>query len=126
MMYYLNNKYHKNSPLVYCKNYILGKIEQAVRLLLSWDFGEKVYTVLHQITMQLLRKPLTQEIAQHLQEALGSFHSSPIPLPSQIRHKFGHQVCVRIAKVERFSCNKISGFVHYTTIFSSISPHWYV
>lgn len=80
-----------------------GKIEQAVRLLLSWDFGEKVYTVLHQIAMQLLRKPLTQEIAQHLQEALGSFHSSPTPLPSQIRHKFGHQVCVRVAKMKILS-----------------------
>lgn len=52
--------------------------------------------------MQLLRKPLTQEIAQHLQEALGSFHSSPIPLPSQIRHKFGHQVCVRRRKNVNF------------------------
>ncbi|XP_066255640.1 WD repeat-containing and planar cell polarity effector protein fritz [Euwallacea similis] len=69
-----------------------GKIEQAVRLLLSWDFSDKVYFVLHQITMQLLRKPLTQDVAQYLQEALGSFHNSPTPLPSQIRHKFGHQV----------------------------------
>ncbi|KAL1509744.1 hypothetical protein ABEB36_004435 [Hypothenemus hampei] len=69
-----------------------GKIEHAVRLLLSWDFSDKIFFVLYQVTKRLLSKPLTEEIAQYLQDALGSYHSPPVPLPSQIRHKFGHQV----------------------------------
>ncbi|XP_050299612.1 WD repeat-containing and planar cell polarity effector protein fritz homolog isoform X2 [Anthonomus grandis grandis] len=79
----------KSVARLYIRN---GKIDHAVRLLLSWDFGEKVFFVLQQITMHLLRCPLTEEVAQFLQEALGSFHNPPIPLSSQIRHKFGHQV----------------------------------
>lgn len=68
------------------------KIDKAVKLLLSWDFNEKAFYVLQQITVQLLRQPLTEVVAQHLQDALGCFHSSPVPISSQIRHKFGHQV----------------------------------
>ncbi|XP_076257346.1 WD repeat-containing and planar cell polarity effector protein fritz isoform X2 [Rhynchophorus ferrugineus] len=70
----------------------LEQIEKAIKLLLSWEFNDEAFFVLQNIIAHLLRRQITEESAQHLQDALGSFHSPPVPLPSQIRHKFGHQI----------------------------------
>ncbi|CAG9764110.1 unnamed protein product [Ceutorhynchus assimilis] len=69
-----------------------NKVEQAVKLLLSWEFDDKAFFLLQQVAMQLLRRNLTEEVAQCLQEALGCFHCAPVPLSAHVRHKFGHQV----------------------------------
>ncbi|XP_030747226.1 WD repeat-containing and planar cell polarity effector protein fritz homolog [Sitophilus oryzae] len=70
----------------------LEQMEKAIKLLLSWEFNDEAFYILQNIIAHLLRKPITEETAQYLQDALGCFHSPPAPLPSQIRHKFGHQV----------------------------------
>nr|CAH7753667.1 unnamed protein product [Callosobruchus chinensis] len=67
-------------------------VDKAIKLLLSWKFNQDGYTALQKIVASLMRKPLTDEVAQHLQIALGSYHNSPVPLSSQIRHRFGHRV----------------------------------
>lgn len=70
----------------------IGEVEKAIKLLLSWEFNDEAFCVLQKIVAHLLRTPLTQEIAQFLQNALGSFHNSPVPISSKMRHKFGRQV----------------------------------
>lgn len=70
----------------------VGDVDKAIKLLLSWEFNDETYFALQKIVAYLLRSPLTQETAQHLQNALGSFHNSPVPISSKMRHKFGSQV----------------------------------
>lgn len=70
----------------------VGDVDKAIKLLLSWDFNEETFFGLQKIVAYLLRTSLTQETAQHLQNALGSFHNSPIPISAKMRHKFGSQV----------------------------------
>ncbi|XP_060532114.1 WD repeat-containing and planar cell polarity effector protein fritz isoform X2 [Cylas formicarius] len=70
----------------------LDSVDKAIKLLLSWEFNEKSFYILQKIVAYLLRRPLSDEIAQHLQNALGSFHSPALPLSYQVRHRFGHQV----------------------------------
>ncbi|CAH1977725.1 unnamed protein product [Acanthoscelides obtectus] len=69
-----------------------NNVDKAIKLLLSWEFNQDAYAALQKIVAYLMRKPLTDDVAQHLQIALGSYHNSPIPLSSQIRHRFGHRV----------------------------------
>ncbi|KAJ8971447.1 hypothetical protein NQ314_000704 [Rhamnusium bicolor] len=70
----------------------MGKVEKAIKLLLSWDFNEESFYALQRIVAYLMRQPLTEENAQHLQNALGSFHNSPIPLRPQMKHRYGSQL----------------------------------
>lgn len=75
------------------QSYILeGKINKAVSLLLSWDWGEQCYIALQKIFNELMKLPLTEENAQMLQNALGSFHSPSVPLSVEIKHRYGAQV----------------------------------
>nr|XP_023016228.1 WD repeat-containing and planar cell polarity effector protein fritz [Leptinotarsa decemlineata] len=75
------------------QNYLtLGKVDEAIKLLLSWEFKEDSFFALQKIVAYLMRQPLTEEVAQHLQNALGSYHNSPVPLKPQIRHRYGNQV----------------------------------
>lgn len=75
------------------KKYLnVGEIDKAIKLLLSWEFNEDGFFALQKIVAFLLRTPLSQDTAQHLQNSLGSFHNSPVSIPSKIRHKFGSQV----------------------------------
>ncbi|XP_057663252.1 WD repeat-containing and planar cell polarity effector protein fritz [Diorhabda carinulata] len=75
------------------QNYLqLGKIDKAIKLLVSWEFKDDSFFALQKITAFLLRRPLNEEVAQNLQNALGCYHNSPIPIPAQIRHRFGGQV----------------------------------
>nr|CAI5866640.1 unnamed protein product [Callosobruchus analis] len=70
----------------------INNVDKAIKLLLSWKFNQDAYAALQKIVASLMRNPLTDEVAQHLQIALGSYHNSPVPLSSQIRHRFGHRV----------------------------------
>ncbi|KAG5890065.1 hypothetical protein JTB14_003630 [Gonioctena quinquepunctata] len=82
------------------QNYlIVGKVDEAIKLLLSWEFREEAFSALQKIVAHLMRQPLTAETAQYLQNALGSYHSSPVPLRPQIRHRYGNQV---ISMTRRF------------------------
>ncbi|CAH0547326.1 unnamed protein product [Brassicogethes aeneus] len=87
---------HYDSALTFknlAKNYISqNKIDKAIKLLLSWNFNEDSFCVLQQICAHIMRKKLTEENTQHLQNALGFFHNPPIPLSSNIRHHYGTQV----------------------------------
>lgn len=69
-----------------------GKFDKAIALLLSWEFNQQSYHVLQKICNELMKLPLTEENARYLQDALGSFHSPPVPISTQIRHKFGLKV----------------------------------
>lgn len=70
----------------------LGRVDKAVKLLLSWEFNEVSFCALQRVVAYLLRQPLSEDVAQHIQNSLGSFHNSPVPIRPQIRHRFGSQV----------------------------------
>lgn len=70
----------------------MEKVDKAIRLLLSWGFNDESFNILQKIVSFLLSRPMTEEVAKHLQDALGCFHSPPVPLSSDIRSKFGSQV----------------------------------
>ncbi|RZC37132.1 WD repeat-containing and planar cell polarity effector protein fritz, partial [Asbolus verrucosus] len=70
----------------------MSKVDKAIRLLLSWEFNEESFSVLQKIIAFLLSRPMTEEVAKFLQDALGSFHSPPVPLSGEIRNRFGTQV----------------------------------
>lgn len=75
------------------KRYIMNdKIDKAIKLLLSWEFNEDSFFALQKVVAYLLKRPLTEGSAQHLQNALGCFHNSPVPIPSKMRHRYGSQV----------------------------------
>lgn len=68
------------------------EIKKAIALLLNWKFGEESFFVLQKIASYLLKKKLSEEIAQQLQDALGSFHAATIPLDEDVRNQFKKQV----------------------------------
>ncbi|XP_065159835.1 WD repeat-containing and planar cell polarity effector protein fritz homolog [Atheta coriaria] len=68
------------------------KIDKAISLLLSWEFNEAAFNALQRIVAQILRTPLNETTAKLLQEALGSYHSPPVPLSAEVRHTYGLQV----------------------------------
>ena len=70
----------------------MGKIDKAIRLLLSWDFNEESFNILQKVVAYLLSRAMTEEIAKYLQDALGCFHSPPVPIPTEIRNRFFTQV----------------------------------
>lgn len=70
----------------------VGKVDKAIALLLSWEFNENSFFALQRIVAHLMRKPLSEETAQLLQNALGSFHNSPVPITPQMRHRYRNQV----------------------------------
>ncbi|XP_049818696.1 WD repeat-containing and planar cell polarity effector protein fritz isoform X2 [Aethina tumida] len=75
------------------RNYISNnKVDKTIKLLLSWEFNDDSFAILQQVCAHIMRQPMTQENAQHLQNALGFFHNPPIPLSSNVRHHFGTQV----------------------------------
>lgn len=75
------------------QNYLsLGKVDKAIKLLLSWEFREDSFFALQRIVAHLMRSPLNEEVAHHLQNALGCYHNSPVPIRSQIRHRYDSQV----------------------------------
>lgn len=69
-----------------------NKVEKAISLLLSWRFGENAFFILQKIVSFLLKKPLTEDVAKHLQDALGCYHGLAVPLSTEIRHQYGGQV----------------------------------
>uniref|UniRef100_A0A6P7FBI0 WD repeat-containing and planar cell polarity effector protein fritz-like n=1 Tax=Diabrotica virgifera virgifera TaxID=50390 RepID=A0A6P7FBI0_DIAVI len=87
---------HINQSLTFkslIQNYLnLGKIDKAIKLLLSWEFREESFFALEKIVAHLMRQPLNEEVSQHVQIALGSYHNSPVPIRPQIRHRYGNQV----------------------------------
>lgn len=85
-----------------------GKLEKAIALLLSWEFNHQSYYVLQKICIHLMKLPLTEENAQYLQDALGSFHSPPVPISTPVRHKFGAKVIVGICHL-RFIAFIVNG-----------------
>ncbi|XP_044750033.1 WD repeat-containing and planar cell polarity effector protein fritz [Coccinella septempunctata] len=70
----------------------IKEIKKAIALLLNWKFGDESFFVLQKIASYLLKKPLSEEIALQLQDALGSFHAATIPLDEDIRNQFKKQV----------------------------------
>lgn len=88
---------HSTSFRSLVKKYLnIGEVDKAIKLLLSWEFNEDAFFALQKTVAYLLRLPLTQETAQHLQNALGCFHNSPVPISSKMRHKFASQVITLI------------------------------
>lgn len=85
----------------------IGKTEMAIALLLSWEFNQQSFMVLQKICAYLMKLPLINENAQHLQDALGCFHSPASPIATAIRHKFGSKVHMHYKPTK---CNCI----HYT------------
>lgn len=69
-----------------------GKPQKAIAVLLSWEWGDHCFGALQSIVAYLLKLPLNEEIAEHLKEALGSFHSPVVPLSLETHHKYGSQV----------------------------------
>jgi hypothetical protein len=70
----------------------MGKVDKAIRLLLSWEFNEESFNILQKVVAYLLSRPMTEEVAKFLQDALGCFHSPAVPLNSEIRNRFFTQV----------------------------------
>ncbi|XP_967164.3 WD repeat-containing and planar cell polarity effector protein fritz [Tribolium castaneum] len=70
----------------------MGKIDKAIRLLLSWEFNEESFHVLQKIVAYLLSQPMTDDTAKYLQDALGCFHSPPVPLNPETRSRFFTQI----------------------------------
>lgn len=70
----------------------IGKVQKAIALLLSWEWDDQCYRILHQVVAFLLKLPLTQENSQHIQTALSCFHSPPMPLSSDTQYKYGFRV----------------------------------
>lgn len=68
------------------------KVERAIGLLLSWEFNDESFRVLQRIVVHLLSHAMTDETAKYLQDALGSFHSPPVPLATDVRNRYGKQV----------------------------------
>lgn len=69
-----------------------SEVKKAIALLLNWKFGGESFFVLQRIVSYLLKKPLNEEVAQQLQDALGSFHAATIPLDEDVRNQFKKQV----------------------------------
>ncbi|KAL3265414.1 hypothetical protein HHI36_009618 [Cryptolaemus montrouzieri] len=75
------------------KRYInMCEIKKAIALLLSWNFGEDAFFILQKIVSYLLKRPMTEEVAQQLKDALGCYHASVVPLSAEVRHQYGNQV----------------------------------
>ncbi|CAG9861084.1 unnamed protein product [Phyllotreta striolata] len=87
---------HVNKSLnfnAFVLNYLsLGKVDKAIKLLLSWEFKEDSFFALQKIVVHLLRHQLNEDVAKHLQNALGCYYNSPVPIRSYIRHKYENQV----------------------------------
>ncbi|KAK9891576.1 hypothetical protein WA026_015534 [Henosepilachna vigintioctopunctata] len=84
---------HSLSFVSLSKKYIdLSEIKKAIGLLLSWPFGEDSFYILQKIVSYLLKRPMTDDVAQQLQDALGCYHASAVPLSAELRNQFGSQV----------------------------------
>lgn len=70
----------------------MGKTKKAIALLLSWEWNDQCFSALQRIIAYLLKFPLTEENAQDVQNTLRSFHNSPVPLTTNIKHRYGSQV----------------------------------
>ncbi|KAF2896633.1 hypothetical protein ILUMI_09536 [Ignelater luminosus] len=70
----------------------MGKTKKAIALLLSWEWNDQCFSALQRIIAYLLKFPLTEENAQDVQNTLRSFHNSPVPLSTNIKHRYGSQV----------------------------------